>query len=272
MSGAFSLEGGRYIPAEGIRGPWGANELGGGIITGLLAHQVEQHIDGTLHPARVTFDLFRPVPNGPLEMSSRVVRDGRRIRVVDVSLVHDGIEVSRASALLIRRSEEPPGAVASPPSSALGNPDGIPSDRWPGQPPGTGAVENRSLRPTGGAEPAARWTRLTAPVVVGTPLTALVRTAAAAEAASPVSNRSPEGLYFKNADTTAYMHRLPVGEWICLEVVARGSAEGVSVSECAMHDEQGVFGRSLVACVATPRNEMIGARASESPAASDGTP
>ena len=270
MSPAFSFDGARYIPGEGVRGPWGANELGGGIITGLLAHQVEQHIDGELHPARVTFDLFRPVPNGPLELSSRVARDGRRIRVVDVSLVHDGVEVSRASALLIRRSEEPPGNVARPPSSDVGSPEGIPSDRWPGQPPGGGAMENRSLRPTGGAEPAARWTRLTGPLVDAVPLSPLVRAAAAAEAASPVSNRSPEGLYFKNADTTAYMHRLPVGEWICLEVVARGSAEGVSVSECALHDEQGVFGRSLVACVATPRNEMIGARASESPAAASG--
>jgi len=270
MSATFSFDGARYLPGEGVRGPWSANELGGGIITGLLAHQVEQHIDGELHPARVTFDLFRPVPNGPLELSSRVARDGRRIRVVDVSMVHDGVEVSRASALLIRRTEEPPGNVARPPISDVGSPEGIPSDRWPGQPPGGGTMENRSLRPTGGAEPAARWTRLTMPLVEGVALSQLVRAAAAAEAASPVSNRSPEGLFFKNADTTAYMHRLPVGEWICLEAVARGSAEGVSVSECALHDEQGVFGRSLVACVATPRNEMIGARASESPAAASG--
>ena len=78
------------------------------------------------------------------------------------------------------------------------------------------------------------------------------------------------GLYFKNADTTLYMHRLPVGEWICLEVAARESAEGVAVGECALHDERGVFGRSLVACVATARNEMIGSRASESPAAAGG--
>ena len=267
MKSAFTFEDGLYVPSEGIRGPWGENEIGGGIITGLLAHQIDQHIDGQLHPARVTFDLFRPVPNGPLEMSSRVVREGRRIRVVDVSLVHDGIEVGRATGLLIRRSEEPPGNVARPLVGDVGSPENIPSDHWPDQPPGVGSFENRSLRPTGGAEPAARWTRTTSPVVTGVPLTPLVRAAAAAEAASPVSNRSDEGLYFKNADTTAYMHRLPVGEWICLEVVARGSAEGVSVSECALHDEQGVFGRSLVACVATPINAMIGNRASEAPAA-----
>lgn len=267
MSSAFTLEDGRYIPGEGARGPWGENELGGGIITGLLAHEIERHVDGTLHPARLIFDMYRPVPRGPLEMSSRVVRNGRRIRVVDVSLVHEGVEVSRASGLLIRRTEEPPGEVARPPVTTVSGPEGIAPDRWPGWRPGAGSIENRSLRPTGGSEPAARWTRLMRSVVDGVPVTAMVRAAAAAEAASPVSNRSPVGLYFKNADTTLYMHRLPVGAWICLEVVSRASAEGVAVGECALHDEQGIFGRSLVACVATPRNEMIGTRASESPAA-----
>lgn len=272
MSGAFSRQGDVYIPGESTRGPWGEDELGGGLVTGLLAHEVESHVDGTLHPARLTLDMYRPVPRGPLRMTSRVVRDGRRIRVVDVSLAHDDREVSRASALLIRRTEEPPGEVARPPSNTVEGPAGIPTDRWPGRAPGEGSIENRSLRPTGGAEPAARWTRLRAPVVDGVPLTPLVRAATAAEAASPVSNRSPVGLYFKNADTTLYMHRLPVGEWICLEVVARESAEGVAVGECALHDERGVFGRSLVACVATARNEMIGSRASESPAAAGGAP
>lgn len=267
MSGAFTLEDGLYIPGERARGPWGDNELGGGLVTGLLAHEVERHVDGTLHPARLTFDMYRPVPRGPLAMSSRVVRDGRRIRVVDVSLTHDGVEVSRASALLIRRSEEPPGDVATTPPRTVSGPEGIATDRWPGRNPVDSSFENRSLRPTGGSEPAARWTRTRMPVVDGAPLTPLVRASTAAEAASPVSNRSPVGLYFKNADTTLYMHRLPVGEWICLDVVARGSAEGVAVGECALHDERGVFGRSLVACVATARNEMIGARASESPAA-----
>ena len=272
MNGAFARQGDLYIPAESTRGPWGEDELGGGLVTGLLAHEVESHVDGTLHPARLTLDMYRPVPRGPLRMTSRVVRDGRRIRVVDVSLAHDDREVSRASALLIRRTEEPPGEVARPPSNSVAGPQGIPTDRWPGRPPDGASIENRSLRPTGGAEPAARWTRLRAPVVDGVPLTPLVRAATAAEAASPVSNRSPVGLYFKNADTTLYMHRLPVGEWICLEVVARESAEGVAVGECALHDERGVFGRSLVACVATARNEMIGSRASESPAAAGGAP
>ena len=273
MTGAFPYENGRFVPGESARGPWGANELGGGLITGLLAHAVESHVDGSLHPARLTFDMYRPVPRGPLTMSSRVVRDGRRIRVVDISLAHEGSEVSRASALLIRRTEEPPGEVARPPSSTVSGPGGIAPDRWPGQGPASGSIENRSLRPTGGAEPAARWTRLTRPIVDGVPLTPLVRAATAAEAASPVSNRSPVGLYFKNADTTLYMHRLPEGEWICLEVVARESAAGVAVGECALHDERGIFGRSVVGCVATPRNEMIGDRASEAPsAAAGGTP
>ena len=127
------------------------------------------------------------------------------------------------------------------------------------------AGESRSVRPRGGPEPAIRWMRRSAPLLPGRDLTPLERVAGAADAASPVSNRSNEGLYFVNPDSTLLLHRMPVGEWICIETVARGAQDGVSVSTCVLHDTAGPVGSATVSGVATALNELIGRRASHAP-------
>ena len=265
----FQRDGDLIIPGEAARGPWSRETVGGGQLTSLLASGVELHADDELHPARITFDLFRAVPWAPMQLVTRVVRNGRRIRVVDVSLLHDDVEVARASGLLIRRTEQPPGQVAQPSTNVMPSPDGfepdVPLDPTAKRDPRAG--ESRSVRRTGGPEPAVRWIRRSAPLLPDHELTPLERVAATAAAASPVSNRSDEGLYFVNPDSTLLLHRMPVGEWICVETVARGAADGVSFSTCMLHDTSGPIGSATTAGVATALNELIGRRASHAPGA-----
>ena len=266
MEPTFQRDGELIIPGDAARGPWSRETVGGAQLTSLLASGVERHADADLHPARITFDLFRAVPWGPLALETRVARDGRRIRVVDVSLRHEGVEVARASGLLIRRTEQPPGRVAQPATNTMPAPEGFAPDVPLDPARDSRAGESRSVRPTGGPEPAIRWMRRSAPLLPDHELTPLERVAVAADAASPVSNRSDEGLYFVNPDSTLLLHRLPVGEWICIETVARGAADGVSVSTCVLHDAEGPVGSATVAGVATALNELIGRRASHAPA------
>ena len=124
----FERDGDLIVPGEAARGPWSRETVGGAQLTSLLASGIERHCDAGLHPARITFDLFRAVPWAPLELRTSVARDGRRIRVVDVSLEHAGVQVARASGLLIRLSKQPPGGVAQPTVNAMASPDGFESD------------------------------------------------------------------------------------------------------------------------------------------------
>lgn len=59
--------------------------------------------------ARFTLDLLRPVPMQPLAAAVRIVRDGKRSQVLEASLISDGVEVARASALrtLLSPNTEP---------------------------------------------------------------------------------------------------------------------------------------------------------------------
>jgi hypothetical protein len=48
-----------------------------------MAHEIERDHLHDLHPARFTIDMYRRVPFGPVRVTTQVIRDGRRLRVVD---------------------------------------------------------------------------------------------------------------------------------------------------------------------------------------------
>src|ERR1700712_1752100 len=94
-----------YLPTPLARGPWGPS-LSGNYIGGLLGRAVEREVDDVdLQPARLTVDLLRPVALQPLRVHSSVVRDGRRLRLVDAVMTQNDVMVARASGLFLRRSE-----------------------------------------------------------------------------------------------------------------------------------------------------------------------
>ena len=68
--------------------------------------------DPGLQPARLTVDLLRPVALAdPVRVDTNVERDGRRIRLVDAAMRQNDTVVARASALFLRRGEQPPDAA-----------------------------------------------------------------------------------------------------------------------------------------------------------------
>src|ERR1700684_4268721 len=101
----FVTDGKGYVPTRLARGPWGPS-LSGNYVGGLLGRAVEQEVDDVdVQPARLTVDLLRPVALQPLQMHSSVVRDGRRLRLVDAVMTQNDVMVARASALFLRRSD-----------------------------------------------------------------------------------------------------------------------------------------------------------------------
>ena len=78
-----------------------------------------------------------------------------------------------------------------------------------------------------------------------------VRAVAAADLANPFGNFGEEGLAFINADLSVYLGRLPVGEWIGLEIASRTSTGGVAVVSGDLFDLEGSVGHCGVGSVAT---------------------
>ena len=245
----FDLNGELLRPRPHARGPWSPDMLSGRVVAALLAREVERcHGDPSFQVARFTVDLFRSPPLKPVTVIARPVREGNRIRVIDASMSCDGVEIARASTVMLRRAEQPSGEVWKPPVWDMPPPNE--GDRpW-------GFGRRGSGPPQAGDLPVERrrtWMRDTNQLVAGEQMTPFVRVALAVDLTNPFANTGSNGLDFINADVTTYLHRLPVSEWLGFEVSSHQSAEGIAVGSCTLYDVEGAIGQSLVCAVANRR-------------------
>jgi acyl-CoA thioesterase len=251
----FMRDGARFVPTRSASGPWNPGHLHGGPTCGLLARALEEvAADATLLPARITIDLFRPVPMSPLSVRAERTRDGKRIRVAQASIYDGETEVARASGLFLQRSEMR--EVEPWPSAALPGPDGIASTSlFRERAPGTIAngfhsvIEARWVTPAQELAQAA-WFRMPMPLVDGESISPLARAAAIGDFANAVASLSIRRLNapaFINTDTTLYLWRQPEGEWIGMAADHAAANEGIGVVEVVHFDCKGRYGRSVQA-------------------------
>ena len=74
MTVLFERRGEHFLPTEHCASPWGPVTIHGGASIGLLAWALEQQMPPNMLLARLTVDLFRPVPRAPLGVAARLVR------------------------------------------------------------------------------------------------------------------------------------------------------------------------------------------------------
>jgi hypothetical protein len=252
----FIPEDGGFVATELARGPWDPNAEHGGAPAALLMHEFERlpAAEG-LRIARVTYELMRPVPLGPLEVSAAVVRPGRRVQLLEGSIVTpDGTEVVRARAVQVAAAPIDAGTDDPVPP---GPEQGAPNDfehrgetMFPSHAMEIKFVRNRFYE----LGPSTAWFRLTVPLVAGEEPSGLQRLAAAADFPNGIATEiSWDEYLFINPDLTLYVERQPVGEWICLDARMRVHDGGVGFSEAVLYDQQGRVGRSLQSLYVAPR-------------------
>jgi hypothetical protein len=248
----YARDGALYLPQPACRGPWNPQSLHGRVVIGILGFAIEQeHGDPAYLPARLTVDMYRMPDFSPIEIRTRVVRESRRIRVIDAELFSGGVSTARASCQMLLRTENPPGAIWSPPPWDAAHPDTLSAD------PRLNLNRMWEVRPIvggfGTAAPKQTWMREVRDLVDGVPLTPFTRVAVAADYVSPFANIGDQGIGYINTDLTLYLHRLPRADWIGFEVTSHQSAEGVGVGECRLHDVEGPIGLGVVAALAQQR-------------------
>jgi hypothetical protein len=257
----FIPQGDSLAPEPIARSPWGET-LHGRLIGGLTARAVGGVIaqDPDLICTRLTIDMFRTAPLTPVWVSTRPIREGRRIKVLEVTVEQADGPIGQGKAILLRRGEQPSGRFLPTPAwdvptpHEMGDPIATkvrrftaPWESWNI----TGVDSMDGLR--GGL-----WIRENHDLVLGEPITPLIRVGLASDLASPVANSSTEGLGFINADYTVYLGREPIGEHVGIQPYGHISASGVAVAQCVLHDLSGPLGFISTTAVA---NSM--ARANE---------
>jgi Acyl-CoA thioesterase C-terminal domain/Acyl-CoA thioesterase N-terminal domain len=252
----FSSADGRFVASELSRGPWDPNAQHGGAPAALIVRAFERlPAPEGLVLARVTYEFVRPAPVGPVEVRASVVRPGRRVQLLEASMLADGVEVVRARGLQIRMAEA--GASAAdgdgvPPGPEHGRPAEI---RPPHRPMfALDTIEIVFVAGGWGGGPCTAWFRLRSPIVDDEIPSPLQRLAAAGDFGNGISaTLSWDEYLYINPDLTLYIERPPVGEWICLASETRIASDGIGIAESVLYDSRGRVGRATQALLVAPR-------------------
>lgn len=240
---------GRYVATEYTRGPWDAASQHGGPPAALLGTTTVAHesIDGQ-RVARLTFEILRPVPIGPVRIQARVVRPGRRVSLVEGVLTDDaGQELMLVRGWRVAGTpDDAPATSMTPPSAG---PEAGTIGPWfseSSRPAFEHGVEVRFLE--GGFTtlgPGRAWFRLAIPLIEGVPIEPLARVLVAADCGNGISGELDFSRYvYINPDLSVRLSRLPEGEWVLLEARTTIEPGGVGMAIGDLSDERGPLGRS----------------------------
>ncbi|HEY0940866.1 MAG TPA: thioesterase family protein [Steroidobacter sp.] len=260
MSYVYRIEGSIAHPQPCAAGPWDPGMQHGGAPAALIAWAIERMpVREPMQVARMTFDFLRPIPVAPLEINIEVTREGRKIQVCNVTLLHEGVACVRATVLKVRRTEmELPEHVIDEQVILPGPEQGRESkvafsshEQF-----GTG-VTLRSVRSSfGELGPGAAWFRAQRPIIADQPNSPLMCVALTGDFCNGVSTLLDfEAWTFINADLTINLARMPVGEWILLDAQTWLGDHGAGLAFAKLGDERGYFGRAIQSLVIERRDQ-----------------
>jgi hypothetical protein len=262
--GYFRAAGDRFVPEPLAVSQWSSDQVVGPAVCGLLAHVLEvEHGGDGFAPVRLTVDMFAPARMRPLSVATTRMRDGNRIRVADAVLSNESTPVARATVVMLRPSEQPPGRIwtrerqPAPPPLEVAPPADGPGVPWFASDSGGewaqsfGAHENASRKRT--------WQH-PMDVMVGEAASPFVRAALVGEQTSMVTNWSDAGIGFINTDLTLALARMPVGRELGVEADNHLSRDGVAVGTATLFDRDGAFGSSMVTAVANAGRQISAGR------------
>lgn len=253
----FTLVDDHYVATEMSVSPWSPNQLGGTAVCGLLARELEWHCPGDdFIPARFTVDLFRPVLNEPIRLYSEVVRDGRRVRVIDAAIIQQDQVRARATVMYVAAGDQPPGQVwqatrhLPQPDEPLTAPEGSPPLFKSGDLAWTGDFASGQ-----NSERKSAWHNLPA-LVEGEPISPFQRAAFVGDATNLVCNWGTEGVGYINSDLTVTLARLPEGPELGILAQDQVAADGIAIATATIYDRTGPLGTCVVTGISNARRQV----------------
>ncbi len=255
----YTPDGDSFVSSPATRGPWDPRAQHGGPPIALAATVIERrHPRVDVQVARVTAEFLRPIPVAPLTIRTEVIRPGRSVELIGGSVFAGTDEVLRLSVVRIRTTA-PLDFTANADREAM--PAGLDTAYAPDFFPVTidvgyhSAMEFRFLKGNFMEQgPAAAWGRTRIPLIAGDTTSPLARVLIVADSANGISGELDYRRWvFINPELTVHLHRLPVGEWVCLDARTIVQRHGIGLSESKLFDRDGLLGVGHQSLFVAPR-------------------
>jgi Acyl-CoA thioesterase C-terminal domain/Acyl-CoA thioesterase N-terminal domain len=249
-----------YVPSDHARGPWDPDALHGGAPAAMITREFERTEPGShLAIARLGFEFLKPIRFEPLQLTTEIVRDGRRVQWLGAELRAGSELICKASALRIQivpeglPSNGPPAASAVP-GPGLGEVQTFALNNSTAASFATTGIEMSWLSDPWTLGPGRVWMRPRLNFLPDEPATPLMRLAGAADFGNGVSAELPfDEYFFINADLTIHLWRPPAGDWIGLDARTLLIENGIGTAESVLHDLDGPVAQAFQTLVVQPR-------------------
>ncbi|MET0248180.1 MAG: thioesterase family protein [Sphingobium sp.] len=247
----YRKDGGFYHPTPLAYSPWERDKQNGVALGGLATFLIETvSMPAPMATARLAIDILSAAAHAPTQGRTRIVREGKRIQMVEAELIVEGRPVARATALRVRLADSP--VVGSFP--AYPAPEDVPEGSF--MHPGAfgGSLETRPVR--GGLRelgPGTLWARFGHEHVLGTPLSPLLRAAILADFGGGVGGALGPEWSHANLDIALHLSREPDGEWLLIDATTFSAGQGFGHSDALLADRRGVFARTHQTLFIAPR-------------------
>lgn len=242
-----SLGEGRYRSSWHAQGAWNEHEQHMGPASGILAYALENFEPrDDMRIARLSFEIHGLIHAGEFEITTRMIRPGRTIELVEAEMTAKGRTsiVARAWRVITGDSS----AVAGSEDAKIPGPEECEvqkiSERWPG-----GYIRSIELRSNDDWRPGRgiAWLRTDYALVDALDASDMARLVGMIDTANGVAPRVEpnEGTWiYPNLDLQIHMYRQPAGSWLGLDVQQSYGADGIGLTSTVLHDESGPFGRA----------------------------
>ena len=245
----YERDGDRFLATELTRGPWDPGAQHAGPPSALIGREIERLPEDAedFQVGRVTFEILRPVPIGPV-----AGRGAGRAPGPPGAAGRGGAAATRRREPLMRarawrlrtRAARDPARGADRPSRAAARARAglrgrvLPDRPGPRLPHGDGVA----VRSSGGflePGPATVWMRMRQPLVAGEEPSPLQRTLVIADVGNGISAVLDYRRYlFINVDLTVHLERMPEGEWVCVDAVTLPQPNGIGTAESVLSDRR----------------------------------
>ena len=245
-----------YEPLLPAQGAWNAHEQHMAPATGVMCAELEAFMPREdLRIGRVGLDILGLIPLQPFSISTKVLRPGKTIELIEATMVANGRACIVARAWRMQISDTR--AIAGTEDRDIKRPEELAD--WTGMKQWAGGfIESMQFKADAErrAGKGVVWMNNDLEMVEGQTTSSFVHLLGMVDTANGIVPRAKPGDWAcPNLDLHLDLLRLPLGKWLGLDTCQQYGSDGIGLTSSVLHDELGVFGRSEQILTLRPMSE-----------------